>query len=192
MSEKFEKNDAKDREIGKKLDAVNKLIKRMTKLGRAGKLRGGGGGGDVEDLDDDDDDDNASNQSAGSARMSSELVLATTAGYTDKVQGHKFETEDMEAAYNKVVADWNMGSRHNGFNVQHGHGTWGIYQESATEYRFVTSHAINVMKLILPLNLIAAKSLNRASSLHFYCTVNGTSAKKEDKYRVVLRLKHND
>ena len=108
MSDKFEKNDVKDREIGKKLDAVSKLIKRMTKLGRAGKLRGGGGGDDEDLDDDDDDDDNASNQSAGSARMSSELVLATTAGYTDKVQGHKFELEDMQTAYDKVIKDWNL------------------------------------------------------------------------------------
>ena len=51
--------------------------------------------------------------------------------------------------------------------MQHAHGKMGIYQESATEYRFVTSHAVNVMKVILPLNLIAAKQLQRASSLHF-------------------------
>ena len=111
MSEKFEKNDLKDREIGKKLEAVSKLIKRTTKLGRAGKVRGGGDD-DAEDFDDDydveDDDDNASNQSTGSAKMSSELVLATTAGYTDKVQGHKFELKDMQAAYDKVVNDWNL------------------------------------------------------------------------------------
>ena len=89
---------------------------------------------DGGDFDDDDDDDEQSDKSAGSARMTKEMVLGTTAGFTDQVQGCKFEQDDMEAAYNKVVKDWNM-DKHNGFNVQHGHGTWGIYQNSATEYK---------------------------------------------------------
>ena len=99
--------------------------------------------------------------------MSKEMVLGTTAGFTDQVQGCKFELDDMQAAYDKVVNDWNMQGKHNGFNVQHGHGTWGIYQGSATEYTFVTSHVQNVMKLKLPFNLIDAKKLQRASSIHF-------------------------
>ena len=49
--------------------------------------------------------------------MSSEIVLATSAGFTDKVQGYKFEQDDMEEAYDKVVKDWNMQDKHAGFNV---------------------------------------------------------------------------
>ena len=48
------------------------------------------------------------------------------------------------------------------------------------------------MKLKLPFNLLDAKKLQRASSIHFQCSVKGTSAKKEDKYRVSLKLLHND
>ena len=69
-----------------------------------------------------------------------EVVLATSAGFTDNVEGHQFELVDREKAYNKVVSDWNMQGRHNGFQKQHGNGKWAISQESLTEYIMTASH----------------------------------------------------
>ena len=57
-----------------------------------------------------------------------EVVLATSAGFTDQVEGYQFELEDSEKAYNKVVSDWNMQGTHNGFRTAQGYGTWAVKQ----------------------------------------------------------------
>ena len=80
-----------------------------------------------------------------------EVVLATSAGFTEQVAGHSLELNDLEKAYNKVRKDWNITS-HTGYKVDHGYGHWSIRQLSATNYRMVSSHNENVMQLKLPLS----------------------------------------
>ena len=43
-----------------------------------------------------------------------EVVLATSAGFTEQVDGCSLELDDLEKAYNKVMKDWNITS-HTGY-----------------------------------------------------------------------------
>ena len=43
-----------------------------------------------------------------------EVVLATSAGFTEQVDGCSLELDDLEKAYNKVMKDWNI-TGHTGY-----------------------------------------------------------------------------
>lgn len=119
---------------------------------------------------------------------SEEIIVATTAGFTDKVEGALI-TNDEREAFNKVLNDWNISdSEHTGYKVDHGHGLWSIRQISATEYKAVSSHNLNKMFLLLDLSKINASTLSQVTSIHFSCTVTGVSCNKADKYRVKMQL----
>lgn len=92
-------------------------------------------------------------RSVKSLSIVSELVLATTAGYTDAVVGHDLVHDDEKKAYDKVVKDWNIAG-HCGHKVRHGWGKMAIEQLSCTEYRFISSHDINEMLLNVELSQI--------------------------------------
>ena len=62
-----------------------------------------------------------------SQSISREIIVATTAGFTDKVEGHALITNDERGAFNKALNDWNiMDHEHTGYKVDHGHGLWSI------------------------------------------------------------------
>ena len=61
-------------------------------------------------------------------------------------------------------------------------------QVSATEYKAVSSHNLNVMFLKLELNKIDESTLSRVESVHFKCTVTGVSCNKADKYKVNMQI----
>lgn len=64
-------------------------------------------------------------RSATSLAFVKEIVLATTAGYTDAVVGHAMVTNNELKAYEKVVRDWNV-KTHCGHKQIHHYGKWAI------------------------------------------------------------------
>ena len=77
------------------------------------------------------------------------------------------ELDNVKKGYDKVVKDWNMQDKHNGFNVAHGSGLWAIKHSSATEYTIVSSFMEIEKTLNLDLSLLKPKLLKTAKIVRF-------------------------
>lgn len=75
------------------------------------------------------------------------MILATSAGFTDKVTGQSLETNDKKAAKDKMLRDWQIGA-----DGHSGYGKWQIDQLSASEFETVASHTLNKKTLKLSLS----------------------------------------
>ena len=65
-------------------------------------------------------------RSAPSISAWNELILATSAGFTEEVKGHKLEKQDALNAFEKAIRDWNISFNVTGYQVKNGFGKWSI------------------------------------------------------------------
>ena len=139
MRKQKQEERRREEQMNKRFNALQASIKKLLGANKSNKIEVGGfSDGDKGDdvaaddksfgvRDFSDYDGSESNHSAVSADLAlKEVILATSAGFTDEVEGFALEQDDVKKGYDKVVRDWNMQDKHNGFNVSHGSGLWAI------------------------------------------------------------------